>query len=380
MKIPIIYYHSISPSKNANWVKKHLTIELKYFEKHLKYFKKHNFKSLFLDEYFDLNNYNSKKEKYVIFSFDDGYLDNYIYVYPLLQKYGFKGTIFVSPEFVDEKSPKRLNLFHYWNKQVNFNDLQNFGFLNWKEMREMEYSGTIDIQSHTLTHTKYFVSDRLTKFHHPKSDSLYVIGNLFPKEKPYYINNKKFNTLIPFGYPIFEEKSAITARKIEINPHFNNEVVDALKNFNWDLYNFEKAYKIIEPIYNFYKESNSLINSFENEPEYKIRITNELKKSKEILETHLNKEINFCCWPHGDNNDYVHKTAIELGYKATTIGNLNNNTCNDRERIPHRIGLPLIDMFSILLKLKMIFKIKAELGRFPFYQLINLYSSIKNKY
>ena len=98
----------------------------------------------------------------LIITFDDGYLDNWLLVFPLLKKYKFKSTIFISPEFVDQKHGIR---------SINYNP----GFLSWDEMMLMEASGLIDIQSHTMTHTKYFVSEKIKAFHNSKADYLYPI-------------------------------------------------------------------------------------------------------------------------------------------------------------------------------------------------------------
>ena len=41
------------------------------------------------------------KTRSVVLTFDDGYLDNWIYVAPLLEQYGMKGVVYVTPEFVE---------------------------------------------------------------------------------------------------------------------------------------------------------------------------------------------------------------------------------------------------------------------------------------
>ena len=40
-------------------------------------------------------------EKSFLLTFDDGYLDNYVYAWPILRKYGHKGVIFVVTERID---------------------------------------------------------------------------------------------------------------------------------------------------------------------------------------------------------------------------------------------------------------------------------------
>ena len=96
-----------------------------------------------------------------------------------------------------------------------------------EELDKMQRSSVIDIQSHTKTHSKYFISDRLIGFHHPKSDSLYTIANLYPEYRPYNITDPDFEKLLPFGYPFFEEASSVIAKKVEINEEFIKLIINS---------------------------------------------------------------------------------------------------------------------------------------------------------
>lgn len=68
-------------------------------------------------------------EKPVILTFDDGYYDNYVYLFPLLKKYNMKAVInvLVSNIVSDERRP----------------------FLSWTHCREMVESGLVELGSHT---------------------------------------------------------------------------------------------------------------------------------------------------------------------------------------------------------------------------------------
>ncbi len=70
-------------------------------------------------------------ENPVVITFDDGYHDNYKNAYPILKKYGFRATIFVVTSYLDQAVP---------------------GYMTWAQAAEMEASGLIDIESHTVTH------------------------------------------------------------------------------------------------------------------------------------------------------------------------------------------------------------------------------------
>ena len=114
-RIPIVYYHSVAPARNLNWYKSALTLELDHFENFLKLLKRQGYHFLDLNEYFQCRQMANYSQRSISLQFDDGYLDNYVYVYPLLKKYQAKATIFVNPEFVPTEEIIRPTLEDVWN-------------------------------------------------------------------------------------------------------------------------------------------------------------------------------------------------------------------------------------------------------------------------
>ncbi|MCG2810720.1 MAG: polysaccharide deacetylase family protein [Candidatus Aminicenantes bacterium] len=310
----------------------------------------------------------------IVITFDDGFLDNWIWAYPLLKKYGFKATIFVSSEFVDLKNGVRPNLDDHEQGRTSLEEITRWGYLSWEEMKLMEASGLIDIQAHTMTHTKYFVSDKLVDFHHPGADILYPVGNLFPERKPYSISDVSFEKLLPYGFPLFEERSSVIAKKVTINPKFSDECVDILKNYNFENYAFEDAIEIVSPLYESYKEKGNLIIRRESEEEYLKRIEYEIVGAKKTVEDKLQKKVEFLCWPHGDNDEFVHELALKAGYLLTTKGKANVHKNNASTRIPERMGM---NYTSLQKKLKSQFKLKAFADKFPYNLFLHAFRSVK---
>ncbi|MRR21789.1 hypothetical protein EG830_02265 [bacterium] len=359
--IPVIYFHSVGVRSSA-WSRSFLTTSIEDADRFFR-FVSGRYRSLHLKEYYDIRSGLSEAvANPIVITFDDGYLDNWIHAFPLLKKYSLKATIFVSPEFVDGREIIRV-------------DDSAPGFLSWSEMREMAASGLIDIQSHTLTHTKYFTSDRLTGFHHPGNDILYAAGNLFPERKPYHIGDKDFEKLLPYGYPLFEETSAVTARRVTINDDLTGEIVDKLSGYDFSRYKFSEAFGKIRHIYEKYRNDNLVITRRETEEEYSERIDREIIGSKEIIERELGREVEFLCWPHGDNNSFLHRKALDAGYLMTSIGHSVMEEDEIPSRIPERLG---IDYSSFRRRVKTRFKLKAFSGIFPHRQAVLLARSVNS--
>ncbi len=358
-KIPVVYYHSIGPAI-PTWYRNFLTLSPERFREHLEYFRS-NYTIISLKElWMIMNGQSASVRKPLVITFDDGYSDNYTWAFPVLKKYEVKATIFVSPDFADDREIERTGP-------------DDRGFLSWKEMRLMEGSGLVDIQSHTLTHTKYFVSDRLTGFHHPGGDILYQAGNVFPDKRKDSVSDPSFERLLPYGYPLFEEGSAVTSRRVFINHEFTEQCVSRLKDYDFGSYKYEDAFKLIAPLYDSLRKSGRLITATESGDEYTERVRNEILGSKRIIEERLNKTVEFLCWPHGDNNESLHRMALEAGYLMTTRGKARGGKEPDCSRIPERMG---VDFSTWSRKQKTKLRLRAFSGENPY----DLFMSISRRF
>jgi hypothetical protein len=352
-EIPVIYFHSVAPKKNPTWVRNFLTLDLRYFEDFLKNIRKNGWETIFLNEYYLIKKSGKKpKGKICCITFDDGFIDNYIYAYPLLKKYGLRGTIFVNPEFIDLRREVAMTLEDVWANRADLSDIEKWGYLVWDELRLMQQSNVMDIQSHTMTHTKLFISDEIVSFHRPGADCLYPIGNIFPERKPYCINDKEFERLIPYGTPFFKSTSAVIARQVIICKEFDHLISEMLSDIQWEQSDSnEKAFNVIRSEYMNWKSKNKIIESIETTQEYEKRLYSEIVQSKTTIEKELKKKVEFLCWPHGENNEFVHQFAINNGYLATTTGSKQKITASPN-RIPIRTSIGVVNNSLFLTNMK----------------------------
>ena len=124
--VPVLNYHQINDrDENA------LTVHTDQFEAQMKYLAEEGYHVITPEEMINAWENNEKlPEKPVIITFDDGYADNYRNAFPILQKYNLKATIFLISDYVST----------YPN------------YLTWTQISEMQDSGLIDFESHTLSH------------------------------------------------------------------------------------------------------------------------------------------------------------------------------------------------------------------------------------
>lgn len=409
--VPVILYHSVGiPNKNWQW--NYLTCPYEVFESQLKWMKKKGFHSISLQQLSDyMDKAISLPKNPVVLTFDDGYLDNWIFAYPLLKKYGFKGTIYVNPEFVDPWNVIRENLEDVWMGDAEIKELKTIGYLSWDELREMENGGVVNIQSHTMTHTWYPICNKIIDFRHPGDPYTWMTWNNNHSGKPYLqIDNEN---LVNYGEPVYQHGRAIgirryfpdenlkeyvinyvkekgdadffkskaavpqfkIGRKRKVNRATNqkkSEFFSAKSNYgtaskNWRDELFEIAGK--------YKEENRVNERYETEEEYEERVYYELQKSKEIIEDKLDKEVRFLCWPGGAVTDKALKMASDIGYISSTAGKdimhrrkyLRNRYGEDSSRI-NRIGITLywdgVEGFGSKIKYKNGFYFVLSLYRF----------------
>lgn len=367
-RLTVIYYHSVGPVKK-DWENSFLTTDPDVFEEHLAWLNR-RYKTISLTEYRQIRNGHMPPVRNpLLITFDDGYLDNWVWAFPLLRKYGMKATIFVSPEFVDEKAGCRPLSDAYPGQGDDRNEVDSWGFLSWEEMRMMERSGLVDIQSHAMTHTRYFVSEKMTGVHRPGGSILYPVINAFPDIKPYYMGMNNLESMLPYGFPLFEDCPAMVARKVEISRDFIDECVSLFKDYDFTRYSREEALRMAQPLVSSYLDRGRLITGRESDEEYEARVDGELRLSRKIIGEKLDKEVHFLCWPHGGNDGFVHRKALEAGYLMTTTGKARGVRRDDITRIPDRA---VVDLTTTRRKLRTKFRMRAFSGEAPYYQILNL--------
>jgi len=332
----VLMFHSLGLEK-SKWIMNYLSVPVSQVEALFRFFKSAGYSTIFLDEWYCLEDQPEKQNsKQVILTFDDGYLDNWVYLYPLLEKYGLKATLFINPEFIDPSDEPRPNLIDVWNNRIKEAELQAKGFLNWAEIQIMQQSGLVDIQSHSMSHNWYFSGSRVCDFYFPSKKELFWLPWLSrPERKPFYMTEDQ-RDCVETGFPVFEN-----GRSLGIRRYFPDE---ELVNFSTELFkrNPDISMAQAKELCVALMTKNNSKGRKENDQEMVERYVYELKTSKEILESKLGKKVDYLCWPGGAYNDLSLSISKELGYRASTFSSRERGVVIDNsgpyKRIP-RIGI-----------------------------------------
>jgi peptidoglycan/xylan/chitin deacetylase (PgdA/CDA1 family) len=110
--VSIIMYHYVRELKNSLFPEIK-GLETNLFREQMKFLKKHyNFVTIEEVIYSMYNNY-KLPTKAVLLTFDDGYVDHYANVFPILQEFGVQGSFYIPAKAIKEHKMLDVNKIHF---------------------------------------------------------------------------------------------------------------------------------------------------------------------------------------------------------------------------------------------------------------------------
>ena len=157
--VPVLMYHHVNPNSGL------VTMSPKTFTDHMGYLARAGYTTLTADQFLEfLQGSYQAPAKSVLITFDDGYLDNYVYAYPTLRAFGLHAVIFCVTGWLSDGKPRNhagentalpICPDHSACKQAIAAGRTDEVMLRWSEVQRMFDDGTIEIHSHTHTHTRW---------------------------------------------------------------------------------------------------------------------------------------------------------------------------------------------------------------------------------
>ena len=183
--VPILMYHYIEPvpSNNKDQLRTDLTVTPEKFESQLKFLKERGYTSIDLYQFYGaLARGDKLPAKPVVITFDDGYGDLHEYAFPLMQKYGFSGTIFMITDFTDAQKPEYI----VWSKALEMaragwrleSHTKNHPSLEGQsvEFQRDQLKGSMDALKKNLGYTPRFLAYPYGKFDQNSIKVLQEVG------------------------------------------------------------------------------------------------------------------------------------------------------------------------------------------------------------
>ncbi len=278
--IAILLYHRVIDSNYNFWK---LNVSPSTFEKHMKYLKE-TYHILKLED--DWTTIVKPDEKYVIITFDDGYVDNYKFALPILEKYKIPATIFVSTDYID------TNYMYWWD------ELEKIFIID-------KYRGSFEFEG-----KKYNLNDQ-----NDASTTCIDIRNYLKNLSPIERESKfeKLRHLLNVTPIYTEELRSLSSSELKILSQSEFCSIGV--------------------------HTKSHISMGKNAPTELMQ--HEIVESKKILESYIQKEITTFAYPYGGIEDrcpLAEKIIIENGFKKiVTVENKNIDKDSSLYNLPRHM-------------------------------------------
>jgi peptidoglycan/xylan/chitin deacetylase (PgdA/CDA1 family) len=156
--LPVLMYHHVSPSPGL------VTVSPQTFAHQMQWLRDHGYLTLGADELERFLAGEPLADKSVVVTFDDGYLDNYVYAHPVLARLKQRALLFLITGRIGE-GPARTHSMagtdvphcpsHRECMQRVAAGEPDAVMLRWSEVEAMRAAGSFEFHSHTHTHTRW---------------------------------------------------------------------------------------------------------------------------------------------------------------------------------------------------------------------------------
>jgi peptidoglycan/xylan/chitin deacetylase (PgdA/CDA1 family) len=341
-KTPVVMLHSTVADRFDRPAAFSLWCPPAMFEGYLRWMKRRGYQTVTLQQLYDhVSKGASLPDKPIVLTFDDGYLDNWVYAAPLLKKYGFTATVFVPSDFVQPSETPRPTIEDVWSGKLQESQLELFGYMNRAELRLASQSGVLEVQSHGRTHTWLPISEQVIDFHHPQLKLRHLRPswwNARPDRKPYWFQEISAADL-SWGAPIYENRLALAGPTVQPDPGVHEHLTTYVANHGGrDFFQHADWKAQLQRELERYRQTQPAALAVESPEQFSQRLRWELEGSRTALEQITGRPVRFMCWPNGGTCERAFELLAECGYLAATLPSRAKQPRNHLGTRPDRIG------------------------------------------
>lgn len=151
--VPVLLYHHINRNTGDT-----VTVTPDVFAGQMAFLKDAGYRALTVTELLDhISGTCPAPQKTIMLTFDDGWLDNYLFAYPVLMKYLFRATIFLVTDRVNAVKVTSLPASipcHEEAKQLITSGAAGRVVMGWELVRKLQKEGLLEFHSHTVSHRR----------------------------------------------------------------------------------------------------------------------------------------------------------------------------------------------------------------------------------
>jgi len=102
----ILMFHRVCPEQPGPRIRGNSGLEVtpEYLEATIKYFMRNDYAFVSLDRIYEILNGKPSGKKFVAYTFDDGYVDNFTHAFPIFKRYNIPFSIYVTTNFPDREA------------------------------------------------------------------------------------------------------------------------------------------------------------------------------------------------------------------------------------------------------------------------------------
>ncbi len=151
--LPVLMYHHVSNKPGL------ITLSPGTFRGQMKWLAESGWKTVTTAEVEAFYRGETLPRKSVMLTFDDGWLDNWLQVFPVLQEFNLHAHFFLVTGLLGD-GPVRISAdtreySHDESQRLIERGRADDVMLRWSEVREMSLSGLVEFHSHTHTHRRW---------------------------------------------------------------------------------------------------------------------------------------------------------------------------------------------------------------------------------